>query len=189
MARISSLLIAMLFAGAANAQFQTPPPDPAAVEAFVYAIETNFYLSANSSPYYDQPISLAEHLYLTGAPLPSTSTILGSLLRYDYEELYDFNFYWVAAGSSASLSDPSGIFFGNTLGIDTPPVIAKDIIGMTNENEEAISVATTGQFFNGTGNLSPITRAPEIDPSSAASGLTMFFGALMVFRGRRRVSG
>ena len=187
MARSLSLLIAVLFAGAANAQLQSPPPDPVAVEAFVYAIDHNFYISENPLPFYDQPINLAASLYLAGAPLPSSNSALGNLLRFDMEEIYDFNYYWVAAGSSASLSDPRGIFFGSTLGVDTPPVVAREIIEFTNELEEEIYQAKTGQFFQGTGNLS-IVGAPEIDPSTAASGLTLLFGALMVFRGRRRVS-
>jgi hypothetical protein len=33
-----------------------------------------------------------------------------------------------------------------------------------------------------------IERAPEIDPASAASGLSLLFGGLAVLRGRRRVS-
>jgi hypothetical protein len=186
MARSLSLLIAVLFAGAANAQLQSPPPDPAAVEAFVYAIDHNFYISENPLPFYDEPINLAAFLYLAGAPIPGNNSVLDSLLTFDMEEIYDFNYYWVAAGSSASLSDPRGIFFGNTLGVDTPPVVARLIIEFTNDFENNIYEAGTGQFLQGTGDLS-IVGAPEIDPSSAASGLTLLFGALMVFRGRRRV--
>jgi len=32
-----------------------------------------------------------------------------------------------------------------------------------------------------------VTRAPEIDPSSAASGLTLLAGILLVTRGRKHV--
>ena len=34
---------------------------------------------------------------------------------------------------------------------------------------------------------SPATKAPEIDPASAASGLTLLFGGLAVLRGRRKL--
>jgi hypothetical protein len=177
------LLIALLLVGTANAQqsgpLPGPPPDRAAVKAFVEAIDNNFYMAYAQLAFYDQPINLAARLYLSDAPLPNNA-----LLRFDYEEVFAFNYYWVAAGSSASLSDPNGIFFGSTPGVDTPWVVARDIIRFTNDRENQISFAKTGQNLQGTGNLSLI-RAPEIDPASAASGLTLLLGGLLVLRGGR----
>jgi hypothetical protein len=50
-------------------------------------------------------------------------------------------------------------------------------------------VETTGQIVTSTANfdfqLNGLTRAPEIDPSSAAGGLTLLLGSLVALRGRR----
>lgn len=46
-------------------------------------------------------------------------------------------------------------------------------------------VPTAIQSANSTPGTWTIPQAPEIDPASAASGLTLFFGTLVVLRGRR----
>jgi hypothetical protein len=183
--KIPALLIATLFAGTASAQNQLPPPDVPAVEAFVKAIENNFYISDDASPFYSKTINLAERYYLTGAPLPNINTSFGAIMHSDVSELSFFNLYWVS-DPTASLSDPSGIYFGNTPGIDTPRITASDIIAQTSAYD--LFSLKTGHYLQGkTGDVSWV-RAPEIDPSSAASGLTLLLGGLAVLRGRRRVS-
>ena len=51
------------------------------------------------------------------------------------------------------------------------PNISKILVGGYNQGGEIGAMAAIG--------------APEIDPASAASGLTLLLGALLVFRGRR----
>lgn len=61
----------------------------------------------------------------------------------------------------------------------------------TNPAFEQLGYTTPSGYWYTTGTagssitVSPVTSAPEIDPASAASGLTLLLGALMVFRGRR----
>jgi hypothetical protein len=183
--KIPALLIAILFAGTASAQNQLPPPDVPAVEAFVKAIDNNFYERIDPSPFYDGTLNSAERYYLTGKPIRNPNTPLGRLLASDVEELSFFNLYWVS-DPTHSLADPAGIYFGGTAGIDTPRVTANDIIGQTNEYDFSVILERGGSTFSGTGDLS-LARAPEIDPASAASGLTLLLGGLAVLRGRRRV--
>jgi hypothetical protein len=181
--KIPALLIAILFAGTASAQNQLPPPDVPAVEAFVKAIDNNSYISENGSPFYARTINLAERYYLTGAPLPKLTTSFGQIMWSDVTELSYFNLYWVS-DPAASLSDPSGIYFGDTGGVDTPRITARDIIIQTSNYDLSLR---TGQYLWGkTGDVS-VTRAPEINPASAASSLTLLLGGLAVLRGRRRV--
>jgi hypothetical protein len=176
------LLIAMIFAGAANAQNQLPPPDAPAVEAFVKAIDDNFYIGSNPSPFYDHVINLAEQYYLTGAPLPKGNTNLDNIISGDAQELSYFNYYWVS-DPNHSLSDPAGIYFGNTPGIDTPRITASDIIYETSNYDFTTKL---GPSLNGkTGDLSRRVYAPEIDPASAMSAITLLFGGLFVLRGGR----
>lgn len=183
--KIPALLIATLFAATASAQNQLPPPDVPAVEAFVKAIDHNFYERTDPAPFYDGTLNLAERHYLTGRPISNPNTPLGRLLSSDVEELSFFNLYWVS-DPAHSLSDPAGIYFGGTAGIDTPWVTANDIIGSTNAYDFSVIVERGGSTFSGTGDLS-LVRAPEIDPSSAAGGLTILLGGLAVLRGHRRV--
>jgi hypothetical protein len=183
--KLPALLIATIFAGTASAQSQLPPPDVPAVKAFVQAIDHNFYESTDPLPFYDGTLKLAERYYLTGAPIPNLSTPLGRLLDSDVEQLSFFNLYWVS-DPTHSLSDPAGIYFGGTAGIDTPWITAGDIIGQTNEYDYFVILEKGGSTLSGTGDLS-LGRAPEIDPASAASGLTLLLGGLAVLRGRRRV--
>jgi hypothetical protein len=183
--KISALLTATLFVGTASAQNQLPSPDVPAVKAFVKAIENNFYISDDSSAFYSKTINLAERYYLTGAPLPNINNSFGAVMWNDVQELSYFNLYWVS-DPTHSLADPAGIYFGDTAGIDTPWVTAKDIIMYTSTYD--LFSLRSGPYLQGkTGDVS-LARAPEIDPSSAASGLTLMFGGLPVLPGRRRKS-
>jgi hypothetical protein len=181
--KIPVLLIAIIFAGTASAQ-SLPPPDVPAVEAFVQAIDNNFYISQNASPFYSRTINLAERYYLTGAPLPSTSAAFGAIMWTDVAELSYFNLYWTS-DPKASLSDPAGIYFGNTPGIDTPRITANDIISQTSAYD-SFSLKSGHYLWGKTGDVS-LVRAPEINPASAAGSLTLLLGGLAVLRGRRRL--
>jgi hypothetical protein len=55
----------------------------------------------------------------------------------------------------------------------------------TNGNEQAWNHDSQFGFIVGLGDALAVRAAPEIDPASAASGLTLLLGALAVLRGRR----
>jgi len=44
-----------------------------------------------------------------------------------------------------------------------------------------------GQLYDGSANMNEVAAAPEIDPATAASGLTLLLGALAVLRRRHRL--
>ena len=55
----------------------------------------------------------------------------------------------------------------------------------TNSNQQVWSHDAQFGFIVGLGDALAVRAAPEIDPASAASGLTLLLGALAVLRGRR----
>jgi hypothetical protein len=92
---------------------------------------------------------------------------------------YVFNDVLYASGSGLKL-DPDG------LGLSTAANGAINIIGSNSEYLYS-DVNSTGSatFVPISFSASPVTSAPEISPASAASGLTLLLGGLMVLRGRR----
>jgi hypothetical protein len=54
-------------------------------------------------------------------------------------------------------------------------------LGYTTPSGYWYTTGTAGSTLS----VSPVTSAPEIDPASAASGLSLLLGAIMVLRGRR----
>ena len=94
---------------------------------------------------------------------------------------YVFNDVLYASGSSLML-DVDG------LGLSTTVNGAINIIGYGSGYEYS-DVNSTGSatFVPISFSASPVTSAPEIDPASAASGVTLLIGSLIVLRGRRTV--
>jgi len=82
--------------------------------------------------------------------------------------LFSFNGYWITAGSSANLFDPSPL---SRAGGDTPQIIAHFI---------------TNALNNADG--SPTVLAPEMNANGASGALTLLAGAMFVLLGRRRAS-
>jgi len=70
-------------------------------------------------------------------------------------------------------------FYLHITNIATAPAFQQ--LGYTTPSGYWYTTGTAGSSVS----VSPVTSAPEIDPGSAASGLTLLLGALMVFRGRR----
>ena len=70
-------------------------------------------------------------------------------------------------------------FYLHITNFSTDPAFQQ--LGYTTPSGYWYTTGTDGSSIS----VSPVSTAPEIDPGSAASGLTLLLGALMVLRGRR----
>jgi hypothetical protein len=104
-------------------------------------------------------------------------------------------FYYSPTGASAGELFVGGIQDGVCC-VQISPTLYNDFyLHITNFSTdpafEQLGYTTPSGYWYTTGtagstiSVSPVTSAPEIDPASAASGLTLLLGALMVLRGRR----
>ena len=137
----------------------------APVAEFVSTIESGGY-AAYVSPFPVlswRPLDCAMSAYLLDPTKPVFPNITLEQNLYFY--LQGFAAYWAFAGSSASLFDPFNRY------LDSPPHIAHYLVYDIVNTEDA--------------NPQAYTKAPELDASSMASGLTLFLGGLVVLRGRR----
>jgi len=164
--------------------------------------ENGFYIATGSA----DPVVITE---IVGG---STFTVFGTvqsvlnLVALPSNQNPNNQFYLEAANWGASVPGLSGsidLNLSNYLGtpfasnIDNPGSVA-----FANQNGLGVNNIDTLQGINSQGNstgslyfsinhawAAPVpTRAPEIDPASAASGLTLLLGSLMVLRGRRGAS-
>lgn len=101
---------------------------------------------------------------------------------------YPFSYRTVVFGGTNLLVFSGSIASGGSLDIN--PVISWSTLvsdGLSNPGTYTINFQASDSYYNvatATTTLS-IVSAPEIDPASAASGLTSLLGGLMVMRGRR----
>lgn len=106
-----------------------------------------------------------------------------------------FGFTQTAAGAALGLpavnGDPTHNYFPTpgTAGLSSL-FVATEVNGSNVETValQGATITCTGSSCGITGGGGGVIAAPEIDPASFGSGITLLLGALAVFRGRRTVS-
>jgi hypothetical protein len=111
-------------------------------------------------------IGTATNPTLFAGTLSGINTIMGVATSLD-GDVYDVTFTRTSAPATTSI-------VGDWSGIGTAVVIGSGGNGATQIDDLVIA--------------STASSAPEIDPASAASGLTLLLGGLLVLRGRKRQS-
>jgi hypothetical protein len=139
--------------------------------------------------------------FTLSSPLPLNGTTTVSPIGYFVTPLSGTIGDMYAEGNPFTFTTKDGAIVGWNIEIDECPCYGSQVLSSSNTGGDSYTVNTDlapdsdglGFTFSGSasgpsGSWTAVT-APEIDPASAASGLALVIGGLVVVRGRKRQGG
>jgi hypothetical protein len=142
--------------------------------------------------------SFSNEFYIVSAPITSASIVsgvLGSGINLEsggpgtgtFADTFNLTTGSVTTSAVTSAAAPSGGYTGNVFGLSfLSDGIHTTVEVVRNAFENGIpDAAESGAAFLSNVNVVPGGQAPEIDPASALSALTLLLGGLAVIRGKK----